>query len=172
MKNLRVVMTPKMERAKALALEQMTKWGLLPPSPYRPPFISWLFRFNNRKRGMGLCVYPKLASNLAGRIELSRHLVERNDLDEVLDTILHEIAHALAGPDAGHGPRWKEMCQKVGANPERCGEANMPQGAWQARCPSCSKVYHRHRKPKCITRHYCPPCGRVDGSLTWVRTAG
>lgn len=34
--------------------------------------------------------------------------------------LLHEIAHAIAGPQAGHGREWKNICYSIGgdANPE------------------------------------------------------
>src|SRR3546814_10297462 len=37
----------------------------------------------------------------------------------------------------------------------------MPEGRWVATCPSCSKRYSKHRKPKAPTGgrfYYCPPC--------------
>jgi hypothetical protein len=37
------------------------------------------------------------------------------------NTMLHEIAHAIAGHAAGHGPVWRAAARKVGATPERCG---------------------------------------------------
>lgn len=157
---MRVGITPKLARAKELALEKMTMWSLTQK--------GWVFRFNNRKRGMGLCVFPKIQQGREGRIELSRHLVERNDEAEVLDTILHEIAHALAGHKAGHGPVWRSWCGIVGANPQRCGNADMPAGKWQATCPGCSKVYHRHRKPKYVTGYYCRLCGKERGQLSFL----
>lgn len=33
----------------------------------------------------------------------------------IRDTILHEIATVIAGPEAGHGPKWKAVCRRVGA---------------------------------------------------------
>ena len=33
------------------------------------------------------------------------------------DTILHEIAHAIAGANAGHGPVWKAVAKRIGAAP-------------------------------------------------------
>ena len=41
-------------------------------------------------------------------------------LRQVTDTILHEIAHALAGPGAGHGPAWKATASRLGATPKSC----------------------------------------------------
>ena len=37
---------------------------------------------------------------------------------EVKDTILHEIAHALAVARAGHGPAWKTVARRIGATPK------------------------------------------------------
>lgn len=37
--------------------------------------------------------------------------------DEMRDTILHEIAHAIAGFDAQHGPAWQAVARKIGAKP-------------------------------------------------------
>ena len=77
--------------ARHLAETLLAEHGL---STADPP---WTFRFNRRKRALGTCHYgPR-------RIELSSHFVVANDPDEVRDTVLHEIAHALAGPMAGHG---------------------------------------------------------------------
>ncbi len=90
---------------------------------------EWQFGFNRRKRSMGLCWYERQL------IELSRHFAIEHDECEVRDVILHEIAHALAGPQAAHGPRWKFVCRAIGARPERCGDAAMPAGRWRASAP-------------------------------------
>lgn len=133
--------------AARLARDLMDAHGLL----------DWQFRFNNRKSSLGLCQYH------AQRIELSRYLVRDNDEPAVRDTLLHEIAHALAGPDAGHGPRWKAMCRRIGARPERVDcQAAMPKGDWHATCPQCGAAYHRHRRPPGGVTHYCRTC-RMDG---------
>ena len=57
---------------------------------------DWSFAFNRRKQALGLCVYHRKC------IELSVYFVKRNSHEEILDTILHEIAHALVGPGHGH----------------------------------------------------------------------
>src|SRR6476646_520436 len=103
---------------------------------------DWTFAFNRRKRSMGLCVYGRRT------IELSVHFVLRNSHDEILDCLLHEIAHALVGPKHGHDQVWKKKCLEIGARPVRCGEAEMPEGRWKARCGECGTSFHRHRKPK------------------------
>ena len=51
---------------------------------------EWSFGFDRSKVRFGKCDYGKK------RISLSRHLVEANGIAVVRETILHEIAHALA----------------------------------------------------------------------------
>lgn len=73
---------------------------------------GWRGAFNTRlSRTLGRCYYDRKL------IELGSHYVENNSEELVKDTILHEIAHALAGPGTGHGPVWKQWCVKVGAHP-------------------------------------------------------
>jgi predicted SprT family Zn-dependent metalloprotease len=36
------------------------------------------------------------------------------------DTVLHEIAHILAGPEAGHGRLWKRIAREIGCSAQRC----------------------------------------------------
>ena len=72
-----------LDSAEQIAEHLMTRHGLMGR--------GWSFAFNRRKRSLGLCHYT------ARRIELSSHFVEMNDETQVRDTVLHEIAHALAG---------------------------------------------------------------------------
>lgn len=72
---------------------------------------GWSFGWSRAKSAFGYCKYgPK-------RIELSKFLTKTRSHKEIENTIRHEIAHALAGPKAGHGPQWRAMARKVGANP-------------------------------------------------------
>jgi predicted SprT family Zn-dependent metalloprotease len=96
---------------------------------------EWSFAFNWRKRSMGLCSFGHR------RIEISVHFVKRNAQAEILDTLLHEIAHALVGPDRGHDATWKSKCVEIGARLVRCGDADMPKGRWQAGCKGCGTQY-------------------------------
>jgi len=127
---------------------------------------DWGFGFNRRKRSLGLCRYGE------HRIELSAHFVHANDEAAVRDTILHEIAHALAGPEAGHGSRWKSICRRIGAVPERCDRsAQMPTGRWLATCPACGHMYTRHRRPLKGRQYMCRTCGPEQGRIEFKMAA-
>jgi len=86
---------------------------------------------------------------------------------------LHEIAHALAGPRAAHGPRWREICLKIGCKPERCDRiAVMPHGRWRGKCPTCGKEYSRHRRPLRSRIYCCRVCGREKGRIQFFLAIG
>ena len=77
--------------AAHLAKELMTRHGL----------AGWSFEFDHARRRFGRCDYTHR------RITLSKPLTFLNPIEEVRDTLLHEIAHALAGERAGHGAKWR-----------------------------------------------------------------
>jgi predicted SprT family Zn-dependent metalloprotease len=124
---------------------------------------DWSFGWNRRVWSMGLCRYS------LRRIELSVHLVQRNPAEEVMETLLHEVAHALTGAGHGHDRAWRAMCVRVGCRPVRCGEADMPEGRWRATCGGCGATFRRHRRPRRLTGWNCRRCGRERGRLAWVR---
>ena len=76
---------------------------------------GWQFRFDRATRRFGCCHHSSKT------ISLSRDLVSLNDKRDVRDTILHEIAHALAGPKVRpHGREWREIALRIGCNGRRC----------------------------------------------------
>lgn len=106
---------------------------------------GWDFRLNRTKRQLGVC------KEYLKRIELSEHYVLNNDQAMIVDTILHEIAHALVGVNHGHDQIWKDMCLRIGCNPKSCDKTvQMPEGDWRAQCGSCRRVFTRHRRPKSL----------------------
>lgn len=115
----------------AVAKQEMDKWL---------PGRGWSFTINNRKRSFGWCSYRK---ELIG---VSVHHVDHNPMNEVINTIRHEIAHALhylsyVDKDREdkffrkvkrgkrwmrvikpHGREWKQFAMLVGATPEATGK--------------------------------------------------
>ena len=136
-----------------LAREKMDFHGL----------TDWTFDFDRAKGRCGQCSYsPKL-------ITLSYHFVRLNDQPIILDTILHEIAHALVGPQIdAHGWIWRQKCILIGGDGNRlCTDAVMPAGKLIANCPSCNKVYSLHRAPKAHRYFWCKDCGEDVGRLNF-----
>lgn len=124
---------------------------------------GWSFGFNSARRQLGVC------KEHCKRIELSRHYVLHNPAEHVVDTILHEIAHALVGTKHGHDNVWRSMCRQLGCAPKACDRnVQMPEGNWRAECPSCRRSFTRHRKPGKQYGLYCRRCGPVAGSLRFT----
>lgn len=125
---------------------------------------TWSFRFDNAKRRCGACFHSRRT------ITLSRHFVRLNGEAEVRDTILHEIAHAIAGFKAGHGVLWQRVASLLGARPERCATGvDMPEGNVEGVCaPDCTVRHTRHRMPpKRLANAY--QCNHCRSTVTWVR---
>jgi hypothetical protein len=89
--------------------------------------------------------------------------------DEVRDTILHEIAHALT-PGHGHDVVWRAKCREIGAKPSRTnGSSARPEKAVKGICPNGHSA-EQHRLP--LRVYSCGKCSRkmdLDYAFTWTR---
>lgn len=137
-----------LEAARKLARSLMEDHG----------FAHWGFAFDRAKTRHGQCDYGNQ------RITLSRYYVALNDETLVRETILHEIAHAIAGGPAGHGPRWQMVARNLGVRPVPRKTSIMPPGRYRGVC-SCGYPHNLHRMPK---RSYT--CGRCHGDIRWYDT--
>lgn len=104
--------------------------------------LEWSFAFDNAKKRAGLCNYSEK------RISVSRYLAARYDDDEIHQVLLHEVAHAIAGPRAGHGPKWASVAAGLGYVGRRThdGEIADELAPWIGRCPAGHEHY-RYRAP-------------------------
>lgn len=128
---------------------------------------GWRFMFDRVKRRFGCCHYSKQL------ITISYSYMKVAHIDDILDTILHEIAHVIAGPSAKHGPRWRQAAIQVGANPRATSHiksqrtetnkniAGAHDHTYEGVCPNCGKVRRYYRKPKI---HRACSCGRCDST--------
>lgn len=140
---------------KLLALEEawrrlQTEW---------PALVTWNFGWDRARKRFGACHWGAVP-----RITLSVALVDLNPLEDALDTLRHEAAHALAGPRAGHGAAWRRWARRLGARPTRCHTAATVPGRWRLVCETCGWETRRHRRPRRGSRPACPRCcgGRWD----------
>lgn len=145
------------QEAQHLAMRYMEQHGLIDD--------GWTFKFDHAKRRFGQCNYSKQV------ISLSWHLTKLNGRPEVVDTILHEIAHAKAGPHAKHGQSWKAWCIRVGARPVACyaaSEVTTPKPNYEGFCNSCGKVVSsRHRIRVETFNRACTNCCKKYNNGKW-----
>lgn len=76
---------------------------------------DWTFGFDNAKARFGATHFRTKT------ITLSRVLLPYRSDGEIKMTLLHEVAHVLAGHKAGHGPKWRAICLSIGGDGKRCG---------------------------------------------------
>jgi hypothetical protein len=113
----------------------------------------WSFKWDNAKRRAGLCNYRDKT------ISISSYHAQVHTIDETLQVVLHEIAHALCGKEAGHTKVWLATAKSIGYRAERfTGKEIASEFApWVGRCPA-GHEHFRYRKP---TRALaCGLCGR------------
>jgi predicted SprT family Zn-dependent metalloprotease len=132
---------------------------------------DWRVTINKRLRSRaGQCNYRMKT------IELSAWLLRCNDNAAVMNTITHEVAHAIVGGWVGHGLEWRMCHRRLGGNGKRCytqgvdlindHERKRQKRNWIGTCPTCGKVYTRVRitiRPGVFYR-----CPRDKTRLTWL----
>lgn len=113
---------------------------------------GWRIEFDNAKRRAGVCRHGSRT------ISLSAALTRLHDEAEVRETILHELAHALAGPRHQHDETWRAIAVSIGSTGERCVPEDAPRvvGSWLGVCEG-GHEFDRHRRPDRVLL-----CGRCD----------
>jgi hypothetical protein len=88
---------------------------------------QWRLTFDFARRRAGACFPNKKL------ISISRHHIELNEWSTIKDTLVHEVAHALAWErfrERGHGPQWRKQVAKLGGQAKATGHFNLPQAKW------------------------------------------
>ena len=105
------------------------------------------FKWGNMKKGFG---YYRI-NNGKEEICMSKPLTLLNSKKEFINSLLHEICHAIVGPLNGHNWIWKQMATRIGCDANRCydvDELNLPKGKYKYQCPNCKRIYHLYRQLK------------------------
>jgi predicted SprT family Zn-dependent metalloprotease len=135
---------------------------------------TYNFEWNTRKRAAGIC------SSRRKVIELSAELssLNLNKPEFILNTIRHEIAHAICSEIYGpchHNYTWQKVAISIGCNGKRCydGDAvETPKGKYVYVCPNCGKELHMHKASR--SKKACSDCcnkhnyGRFDERFVFV----
>jgi len=142
-----------LEKAYLMAREKMEQHGL----------AHWTFKFDGAVRRLGYC------SSHRQVLSFSTQFIKLNDESVFIDTVLHEIAHALVGHQAGHGYIWKQKAKELGCSPKRCADGskiNKPSSKYEGICSKCGwKSAGRNRMRK-GAKFFHKACG---GDMNYTR---
>jgi predicted SprT family Zn-dependent metalloprotease len=118
---------------------------------------GWKFVLDRAVRRAGQCRYSRK------EVGVSRAYIAAATKEAVLDTILHEVAHALAGHSHGHDATWRQIHRSIGGNGKRCVQAEemvkQIEGRYKGECIKCHGVSYMHRRPR-VARS-CGKCNPV-----------
>jgi SprT-like family len=114
---------------------------------------DWTIVADRAKLRAGVCRFARR------QIGISAPLTALHDEAEVLDTILHEIAHALVGPMHGHDAVWRARAREIGCSGRQYVSPEAPRvpGDWVGVCPAGHQK-SRHRGPTRLMS--CGVCSR------------
>jgi superfamily II DNA or RNA helicase len=123
---------------------------------------------------LGLCDY-----NIK-TIFLNGFSIDTHPDSVVINTIKHEVSHALVGPGHAHDDVWKEMARKLGCdNTRECGLSLNLAAIDAIRSGASLEVTYEteviHTPKYKVTRlqDHCPVCNKVAIEVkTWTQTSG
>ena len=122
---------------------------------------DWGFGMNHTKRSLAICDYTKRT------IFISSYFLRGENCNEksMRNSILHEIAHALAGSKNGHNEEWKRIALSIGCDGHRCGSMDKPKGSYLMVCPNFCFKQEYYRKPK-VEGKVCLKCKSTPKIIT------
>lgn len=120
---------------------------------------GWRFGFDLAPSRAGVCNYrhKQISLSVTYCLEASR--------EDVVDTVLHEIAHALVGPAHGHDAVWRAMAIRIGCSGDRCHTVNHTPPRWIGECECRGKLWERHRLTHTAKTGVCAQC---ENRITWL----
>lgn len=118
---------------------------------------GWRFEFDNAVRRLGQCRFNSRV------ITVSRKLAKLNEEATIRNTVLHEIAHALVGPNHGHDEVWRTKAVCIGCTGERSTAITTPgfkpvSAPWIGKCPNCGGSFPVYRLTARRRRAACRDC--------------
>jgi predicted SprT family Zn-dependent metalloprotease len=143
-----------LDDARVLAVGLMAQHGLR----------GWRLVFDNAKSRAGVCRSDRKV------IGLSRVLTSLYPEDQVTDTVLHEIAHALVGVRHGHDKVWRATAVRIGCSGKRCvpEEAPKVEGAWVGVCPAGHRSTLHRRPMRVKSCHRCSKVFDASALFEWT----
>jgi RimJ/RimL family protein N-acetyltransferase/predicted SprT family Zn-dependent metalloprotease len=114
---------------------------------------EWQFGFDSAKRRAGLCNYTSKT------ITISRYLADIHTIDETMQVVLHEVAHAMCGKKAGHTKTWLNTAKSIGYRAEKFTGKEIAEetATWIGTCRG-GHTHYRYRQPSRPLS--CALCGK------------
>ena len=130
----------------------------------RHRLTGWRLVFDDAKTRAGVCRHDRK------EIGLSRPLTRLSTAGQVTDTVLHEIAHALAGPAHGHDRVWRATALRIGCSGTRCVSPDVPavEGVWAGTCPAGHRTTVHRRPVRVRSCRECSPTFDTSALFTWL----
>lgn len=108
---------------------------------------GWSFAFDHATRRAGCCDYRRK------RISLALQFARRASEEEICDTLLHEIAHALVGRKHHHDAVWRAKALAIGGSGERCHDLSFSPPRYIVACRNgCWRATAERRRRNVICR--------------------
>jgi hypothetical protein len=119
--------------------------------------VEW----DRAKKRAGLVTWHRVTGELLG-MSFSRLVWPFMTPQERRNTITHEVAHALAGPHAKHGEKWRALHRSLGGDGERCGDVEVPESVLKSKyigtCPAGHEIGRSRRTSAMDRESSCKRC--------------
>lgn len=160
---------------RRMGLEYMAKDFLIGTRVINLHKLGWTFGMNTNRSRFGVCKRRKNRSTgeLSNkRIELSEWMIVNADksYNEWVNTMLHEIAHALDIEIRGtseHDYTWRRIALSIGCDGERCGNHKVDAKAskYTLVCPNGHESAS-HKRSRAVEqgRASCGKCSKENGT--------
>lgn len=129
--------------------------------------LDWNVKLGNAKNSAGRCTRRSNGFDVKKYITLSKFWIQKHDKEKVLDTITHEIAHAIDIEQRGttdHSFIWVNIHRELGGSGKRAFNSKIEDEEeiykYHAVCENCGIIGGWQRKPK-GNYYECKKCGGI-----------
>lgn len=122
---------------------------------------DWKYKIDHAQMRAGLCDY------MSRTLTFSKYLFLNMEIsaDQIKNIVLHEIAHAIVGPDAGHTEIWRRKAIEIGCDGNQYHNMMLYPPRAFVSCPCAKTMRYVYRITKTATKGVCRHC-RGNLSLT------
>ena len=126
---------------------------------------QWTIRWVNTRNRAGQCKHRERELNF------STHLMRAFSDEEAMDTITHEIAHALVGPGHKHDYVWQRQHRALGGSGKEHWdnrEVSLRTAKWHGVCVVSQQTVYAMNRLTTARRQGTTPCKCHRKGVRWV----